>query len=386
MWSLLARAAPIAALCVGAWSAVPAQQASTREIATSLAIRASEEADRGDLSAAIRTLEEAARVAPDWAELKVNLAAVRSQAGDYAGAVRAAREALALNPALDGARVNLGLAQLKSGDAAAAAETLAPYATRPDAPPVTLAALGLSLTVLARPADAFEPLARAADAGIDDVDVLYALGRAAFHVDDHARAGRALAALERVAPGSPQASILRGDTLDAHHDWAGAERAYREAIARERDFPRAQYSLGLVLYKQRQYDEAVAAFDRELALNARFDPALYYRGTLELDRGRPDVALPFLQRLTAVAPGRPEGWRALGRAQLALAQHDSAIVTLRESVRLDPTTASTRFLLARALKGAGRDAEAAAELRTAVELNRKVREALEERVSKIPPV
>lgn len=389
MRSTVARVAVLAALWLLAASATqaqPARQASGRDVAATLAARASEEADRGDLSAAIRTLEEAERAAPDWAELKVNLSALRSQAEDYHGAIRAARAALEISPALDGARVNLGLAQLKSGDPAAAAETLGLYATRPDPPPVTQAALGLSLTLLGRPADALAPLARAVEAGIEDVDVVYALGRAAFHAGDEARAASALATLERVAPRAPHTSILRGDMRDADHDWAAAERAYREAIARQPDFPRAQFSLGLVLYKQRRYDEAAGAFDRELAFNARFDPALYYRGTLELDRGRPDAALPFLQRLTEVAPGRADGWRALGQGRLALRQPEAAIDVLRESVRLDPTGASGRFLLARALKSAGRDAEAAAELKIAVELNRKVRETLEERVSKIPRV
>src|SRR5690606_3830893 len=81
---------------------LPAQSPDTRREAAAIAATADAHAAAGRLDDAIRAMEEAERVAPGWAELKVNLAALRSEAGDYAGAIAAARAALKLDSSLDG--------------------------------------------------------------------------------------------------------------------------------------------------------------------------------------------------------------------------------------------------------------------------------------------
>ncbi|MDQ3346318.1 MAG: hypothetical protein M3473_08515, partial [Chloroflexota bacterium] len=178
MWGLLI------AVCLGfgAPDLPGAQTKDARQRAAALAATADEHAAAGRLTEAVRTMEEAERIAPAWAELKVNLAALRSAAGDYAGAIAAARDALRLDATLEGAWVNLGLAQLKSGDAAAAAETLGRYKGHRDAPASARAALGVAL-------------------------------------------------------------LLVGDAADAEHDWPVAEAAYRAALEVDPAVLRGHYSL-----------------------------------------------------------------------------------------------------------------------------------------------
>ena len=326
------------------------QSANARQRAAALATVADEHAAAGRLAEAIRVMEEAERIAPVWPELKVNLAALRSQAGDYAGAIAAARGALQIDNGLEGAWLNLGLAQLKSGDATAAAATLTRFKDRRDAPPVAIAALGLALLRIGRTAEAAATLQRAVDAGMRDADVLLSLG----------------------------------DAEDAKHDWTAAEAAYRRALTANPAVPRGHYSLGLVLYKQQRYDEAAGEFDRELASDPVYPPALRYRAELELDRGNADAAVPFLQRLTATAPRDVDGWRLLGRARLDLAGATDvaeAAVALQRAIELAPEDSSAHFLLGRALARAGRKVEADAAFARASELNQRLRDRLQQRVS-----
>lgn len=296
----------------------PAQDDRVR--AAALAEAADRQAAAGKLAEAVRTMETAERAAPGWAELKVNLAALRSAAGDYAGAIAAARAALKIDDRLEGAWINLGLAQLKSGDAPAAAATLGRYKDRPDAPASARAALAIAL-------------------------------------------------------------VQVGDASDAKHDWPAAEAAYRSALRVDPAVPRGHYSLGLLLYKQRRYPEAAVELDKELAIDADYPPALRYRAELELDRGEPAAALSWLGRLTRVAPDLAEGWRALGRARLDLGAPADALTALRQATSLAPDDPSAHFLLGRALTATGAAIEGQAAFARAADLNQRLRDQLQQRVS-----
>ena len=54
---------------------------------------------------------------------------------------------------------------------------------------------------------------------------------------------------------------------------AEAERAFREAVAREPKAARYRYNLGLVLQRQGRRDEARAAFRETLSADPSFAPA-----------------------------------------------------------------------------------------------------------------
>lgn len=357
------------------------QQGSARDRAAAVAAKAEEHAAAGRLNDAIRLMEEAERIAPAWAELKVNLAALKSQAADFDGAIAAARAALAIDQTLDGAWLNLGLAQLKSGDAAGAVVSLERFGDRRESPPVAVAALGLALFRVGRVADAAVSLQQAVDAGIRDEDVLLALGHARLRRDDPDGALKLARLLMAQAGRSARAFMLLGDVEDARHDWEAAEAAYRAALAADALVLHGHYSLGLMLYKQRRYDEAATHLDRELSASPDYAPALRYRAEIELDRGNADAAVPLLQRLTTTAPRNADGWRLLGRARLDQHRHADAIAALERARELAPEDPTVHFLLGRALTSAGRRAEAQAAFARAAELNERLRERLERRVS-----
>ena len=222
-------------LVVGLLASIPsldaAQSGDSRQRAAALVQAAEGHIAAGRLADAIRAMEEAERAAPSWAELKVNIAALKSRAGDFSGAVTAARAALTIDPTLDGAWLNLGLAQLKSGDAAGAVEALRRFKDRRDAPGVAVGALGLALFGAGQVAESATVLQQAVDGGLRNADVLLTLGRARLRLDDIDGADKAVRSLAAENSRSASALMLRGDIADARHDWAAAEAAYRDAIA-----------------------------------------------------------------------------------------------------------------------------------------------------------
>jgi tetratricopeptide (TPR) repeat protein len=353
-----------------------------RERARQLIERADAAVAGGRPAEAVTLLEAAERAAPDWPELKVNLAAARSSVGDYAGAAAAARAALALNPLLDGARFNLGIALLKAGDAAGAAVTLAPYKDAP-APAAVHAALGLAWAQMDRGADAAPVLQRSIDAGLRDREVFLAAGRAWLQLDDMDRARAAVRLLEAQAASWIQTRLLAGDVADAGQDWNAAATHYRGAIALQPDAVEGHYSLGLVLYKQREYDLSVRAFERALDLAPAHVSSHYYLALLELDRGNATRGGELLGRAATLAPNRSDVARDLGRARIDLGELDGAIESLRRAIGLTPDDASAWFLLGRALQQRGRQEEARSAFDRATKLNQQLRDRLQKRVSGI---
>jgi predicted Zn-dependent protease len=182
-------------------------------------------------------------------------------------------------------------------------------------------------------------------------------------------------------PRHAEAFLLLGDAKDARHDWPSAETAYRAALVSDPGVPRGHYSLGRILFKQRRYDEAAAALDRELATDPSYSPALRYRAELELDRGQAAAAEAFLERLITTAPEDPQGWRLFGRTRLDQNKPAEAVALLERATKLAPADPAVHYLFGRALSEAGRADEAARAFALATELNQRVRDALASRVS-----
>lgn len=78
----------------------------------------------------------------------------------------------------------------------------------------------------------------------------------------------------------------RKQLAKAQQDFKKAIRKYRSAIDQEPRLYQAHGGLGYALRKVGQYQEALAAYDRSLALNADYTEAIEYRGETYLALGR----------------------------------------------------------------------------------------------------
>lgn len=245
----------------------------------------------GNTAEALRLLNAAVFARPDFFEALNNLAIVLQAEGRRPAAVDAYRRALAVNPRLAEAHYNLGNLLLEGGQFD---EALAAYehaaSLRPEAPEV------------------------------------------------HRQCGLALQAAGRL-------------------DEAAARLA--RAIALAPDDAPAHYSLGNVLQAAGRYAEAVVAYDEAL----RLDPALAERVFdlgkprhvhVNLQRGRPDVALAACQAFMAGHPGHSAALalEAVALAELGRAAEAAALLGFDRFIARRPIQAPKGFASLRAFNQA----------------------------------
>ncbi|HJU24046.1 MAG TPA: tetratricopeptide repeat protein, partial [Casimicrobiaceae bacterium] len=133
------------------------------------------------------------------------------------------------------------------------------------------------------------------------------------------------------------ASALAQQGLARHQrgDLDGAERAYREALAREREHPLA----------------------------------LHYLGVVHHQRGRHAEALPILERAVSLVPREPEFHNNLGLTLAALDRNDEAIAAYLRAIELKSDHATASNNLGLAYQSVNRLPEAIAAFRRAIALS-----------------
>lgn len=103
-----------------------------------------------------------------------------------------------------------------------------------------------------------------------------------------------------------QSHYQRGVRARAGQDWAGAERAFREAIVQEPTLAAAWNELGYALRHLRRYAESVNAYLEALRLRPDFPEALEYLGEAYVDMGRLEDARQVLAQLRPLDAGRAQ--------------------------------------------------------------------------------
>jgi tetratricopeptide (TPR) repeat protein len=161
-------------------------------------------------------------------------------------------------------------------------------------------------------------------AGLESAYVERATAYAGLHKYDLALADLDFA--QTISPDDPDARGLRGQ-IPATAELDQASAAHR----------------GAALYDRGDYDGAIAAFERSLALNPRDEYSPYERGLTWLGKQDYNRALADFNAVLAL---QPDTWGALderGDAYRGKGQYDLAIADYNEAIRLYPSGASIFF-------------------------------------------
>ena len=137
-------------------------------------------------------------------------------------------------------------------------------------------------------------------------------------------------------------------------DYVSAERMNRAIIRLRPRLAEAQVNLGLSLFLQKKYGDAIGAFEHGLHLKPELANAWLFLGICEFNVNRPRLAIPALRKFTTQTPGDFQGQYFLGLSYLALEQYPEATKPLMAARVIDPGNVDVRYHLAQTYLGQAR--------------------------------
>ena len=155
-------------------------------------------------------------------------------------------------------------------------------------------------------------------------------------------------------PRSVPAQVLLAETLAQSGQPADAAREARRALADHPDDVGARLVLARAALEQKQYDDAAAEITRAAQIEGESARVLLARGRLAAARGSVDQAIDFLGRAAQADPSRAEVFDLLGMQYLETGRRSEAAVSFEKATIVDPTDAASWVGLGRIYLGAKR--------------------------------
>ena len=138
---------------------------------------------------------------------------------------------------------------------------------------------------------------------------------------------------------------------------------------------RAHYSLGIVLARRGQLDDAMANCQMALELNPNSAEAHYNLGLVLATCRRTDEAIAQYEKALELDPDYAEAHNNLGCALVSCKRVDEAVVHWETAVKLKPDSANAHYNLGNAMAGRGQIDEAITYYQKALEIQPHYAEA-----------
>jgi tetratricopeptide (TPR) repeat protein len=164
----------------------------------------------------------------------------------------------------------------------------------------------------------------------------------------------------RKGPGMARAHVNLGKAYLEAGQYQEAIEASRRALAIAPDLDRAHYNIGRAYQALEHHEEAIASYRRALEIRPELIEARNNLGNALLVLGKAEAALAEYRLALAIYP-HAQVFHNLGKALLNLGQLDSAAAAFRQSIAFEPDSAEAYKGLIKALRGRPDEALAAAE-------------------------
>lgn len=286
---------------------------------------AAQEAQRAkDYAAAEREYRAVLAIAPDFAEVHMNLGLLYQLQNRSTEAVTEFRSALKLKPGLAGANFFLGVDYCKAGEGTKAIPYLkAALQKEPHRLDIWLWLATAQETAGHLQAEVATVL-RALDLYPNDANLLYVLGNA------YERLGKQeVAHLGKVAPGSARSEQLLAESYASSNEWPSAVIHFQNALAASPDRAGLHAALGEVLLHAEKVNQAIREFDEELRRHPDALRALVRRGEARLIQENVEAALQDWEKAIAIDADQTE--RLLGLREAGFG--DAALEQLPDDIR-----------------------------------------------------
>jgi tetratricopeptide (TPR) repeat protein len=277
-----------------------------------------------DYTTAEREYQAVLALAPDFAEVHMNLGLIYQLQDRSSEAMAEFRRALKIKPALAGANFFLGVDYCKLGEGAKAI----PYLTvalhaEPHRKDIWLW-LASAQEISGQLQSEVVTLHRALELQPNDVDLLYLEGSAYEQLGK-----QQVAQLKKVAPGSSRSEQLLAESYAASNEWPSAVIHFQNALAASPGRAGLHAELGEVLLRAGRVNQAIREFDEELRRDPGNLRALVRRGEAKLIQSNVNAALQDWDEAMGIDAAQTE--RILGLREAGFG--DSALEQLPDSTR-----------------------------------------------------
>jgi len=271
-----------------------------------------------EYATAEREYQAALALAPDYAEVHMNLGLVYQLENRFPEAMTEFRRALKIKPGLAGANFFLGVNYCKLGEGAKAIPylraALRAEPNRPDMWHWLATAQEISGQLQAE----VVTLHKALELQPKDIDLLYLLG------STYERLGKQeVAHLEKVAPGSSRSEQLLAESYATSNEWPSAVIHFQNALAASPNRAGLHTELGEVLLHAGKINQSIQEFDEELRRDPGNLRTLVRRGEARLIQGNLGAALQDWDKAVVIDLEQTErilGLRETGFGDTALEQ------------------------------------------------------------------
>lgn len=147
------------------------------------------------------------------------------------------------------------------------------------------------------------------------------------------------AALRKQAPDDAKLAFLHGTALLQNNQLLEAQDALGCAIRLNDNLASAHNNLGMVSMRLEDWRDAIACFERALAIKPQHADALLNAGIAARKLEQPESALDFLNRLIQLYPERLDGWINLGLLLKQIGRVDEALGCYARAIQLAPQAA-----------------------------------------------
>jgi len=334
---------------------------------------------RGDLSEAVARYEEILKIAPRLGPAYNNLGALYFRQRQFQKAANVLEQGLKISPGTPSISALLGISLYEMGEYGTARTHLeAALRANPGDKNAELY-LVHDLTQLGDYEGAENHLRQLAGRQPKDQETWYLLAKTYMKLSE-----QALAKMNAIDPNSVVAHELSGEMMEAMNNFDGAVVQLKKAVEMAPQRPGTHYKLGNAYLGLSDLDSAMEQFRAELAIDPANCRAWWKTGTVVLQKnGSPDEALTDINRAFSMCPNLTEARVDRARALVKLNRNAEAAADLETAVKADPAEPSTHFLLARVYRALGRTQEAQAEMQTFSKLDASARAATAERAQQV---
>lgn len=360
---MLSRLVTLSCLCIlFLVSEVRAQSANAEQLQ-----RYSREGEKalteGRYAEAAQAYEKLRQLAPTTAEVHARLGLIYFQQGRFEQAVSALRQAIKLKTTLPNTELLLAMALSELGqyrEASTALEKGFKLATDPALKRASGMQLLRAYTGLQQDDKAVAVALELTKLYPKDPEVLYHAGRLFANY-----AYLSTMKLAEVAPDSLWLHLAAGEANESQGQSDAALREYREVLSRDPNRPGVHFRLGRVLLARAQQSatdadseaEALKEFEQELRLDPTNANAAYEAGEIHRKSARFDKAAELFALAVKHYPDFEEALVGLGRTLVSLGRPEQALPNLQKALALNARNEVSWYQLALAYKSLGNATE-----------------------------